>query len=57
MTNHTTREAWLLAAVELLRPVFKEKQHPWELPSVLRLCQHGQQAPYRPMLVAQKQRA
>ena len=27
MTNHTTREAWLLAAVELLRPIFKEKQH------------------------------
>ena len=27
MTNHTTREAWLLAAVELLRPVFKDKQH------------------------------
>ena len=27
MTNHTTREAWLLAAVELLRPVFKEKHH------------------------------
>ena len=27
MTNHTTRESWLLAAVELLRPTFKEKQH------------------------------
>jgi hypothetical protein len=27
MTNHTTRESWLLAAVELLRPVFQAKQH------------------------------
>ena len=27
MTNHTTRESWLLAAVELLRPIFLAKQH------------------------------
>ena len=27
MTNHTTRESWLLAAVELLRPTFLAKQH------------------------------
>ena len=27
MTNHPTRESWLLAAVELLRPIFQTKQH------------------------------
>jgi hypothetical protein len=26
MTTHPTREAWLLAAVELLRPLFKAKK-------------------------------
>jgi len=27
MTHHTTRESWLLEAVELLRPVFLAKKH------------------------------
>ena len=27
MTKHTTREAWLLAAVDLLRPIFLAKNH------------------------------
>ena len=27
MTKHTTRETWLLAAVDLLRPVFLAKHH------------------------------
>jgi hypothetical protein len=27
MTKYTTRESWLLAAVDLLRPIFLEKNH------------------------------
>lgn len=27
MTTHTTREAWLIAAIEALRPLFAEKKH------------------------------
>jgi len=33
MSKHHTRESWLLAAVELLRPVFQAKQH--SIPRVL----------------------